>query len=127
MSDLSDEEDPQLTNSLRQHRSIVPPALSDSEARLMSKSETASARKKRRSKLMLWRRIFSGFGFIATGLIGATIHYMMNPLEPTVAEIELLDRYLLAHSRNFAPEQVSIDNSADLDAFLLQEYDPDRM
>jgi hypothetical protein len=49
----------------------------------------------------------------------------MNPLEPTVSEIDKLDRYLIAHSRSFVSEQESIDNSEDLDAFLLQEEDTD--
>ena len=64
---------------------------------------------------------------IATGLIGATIHYLMNPPEPSISELHQLDRYLIAHSRSFAVEPVSIDNSDDLDAFILQDYDTENI
>ncbi len=127
MNNFPDEEDPQLASFIKQHRSIAPAAASDLEDRLMSKIETVTARKKHRSTLLLWRRIFSGFGVIATGFIGATIHYLMNPPEPTVSEIDKLDRYLIAHSHSFISEQVAIDNSDDLDAFLLQEDDTENM
>jgi hypothetical protein len=125
MNNFSDEEDRQLTNFLRQHRSIAPSESSDIEARLMSRIEAIDITEKRDSKLKLWGRIFGGFGLVAAGSIGIMMHYLMNPLEPTVSEIDKLDRYLLAHSRSFVSEQGSIDNSEDLDAFLLQEEDVD--
>jgi hypothetical protein len=125
MNNFSDKEDPQLTNFLRQHRSVAPTESLDLEDRLMSRVEAISITKKQDSRLRLWRRIFSGFGLVATGLVGMTIHSLMNPLEQTGSEIDKLDRYLIAHSRSFVAEQGSIDNSEDLDAFLLQEEDSD--
>lgn len=127
MNNFSDEEDPQLTYFLRQHRSIAPAESSDLEARLMSEIEAVAITTNPNSKLRLWRRIFIGVGLVAIGSIGATLHSLMNPLEPKLSEIDKLDRYLIAHSQSFVSEQGSIDNSDDLDAFLLQEEDPDNM
>ena len=127
MNNLSDD-DPQLTNFLKQHRSTAPPDEIDLlEDRLMAEIEKVETRTKKISSRRLWRGIFSGFGMIATGLIGATIHYLMNPPEPSISELHQLDRYLIAHSRSFAVEPISIDNSDDLDAFILQDYDTENI
>ncbi len=75
----------------------------------------------------MWRRIINGFSLVATGFIGVTIHYLMNPPEPTVSELHQLDRYLIAHSRSFAVDPGSSDNSDDLDAFILQDDDGDNI
>jgi hypothetical protein len=127
MNNFSDEDDPQLTNFLRQHRSIAPGESSDVEARLMSKIEAIDITKDRDFNLRLWRRIVGGFGLVAAGSFGIMMHYLMNPLEPKLSEIDKLDSYLLAHSQSFVSEQESIDNSENLDAFLLQEEEPDNM
>jgi hypothetical protein len=127
MNNFSDEGDPQLTNFLKQHRSIAPSASSDLEARLMSEIEAVAITTNPNSKLRLWRRIFIGVGLVAIGSIGATIHSLMNPLEPKLSEIDKLDSYLIAYSQNFGSERGSIDNSEDLDAFLLQEEEHDNL
>ncbi len=122
MNNLSDD-DPQLTNFLKQHRATAPTETIDLEDRLMSKIDSVATRTKKIRAGRLWRGIFSGFGMIATGFVGATIHYVMNPPEPSVAELHQLDRYLVSHARSFVVEPVSIDNSDDLDAFILQDDD----
>jgi hypothetical protein len=126
MNNLSDD-DPQLTNFLKQHRSTAPIETIDLEDRLMSEIDSVATRTKKISSRRLWRGIFSGFGMIATGFVGATIHYVMNPPEPSVSELHQLDRYLVAHSRSFVVESVSIDNSDDLDAFILQDDDSENI
>ena len=130
MNNLSDD-DPQLTNFLRQHRAIAPtnPEITsiELEDRMMSRIESVSIRKKQRATILLWRQVLSIVGLATTGLIGATIHYLMNPPEASVTELHQLDRYLIAHSRSFAVEPVSIENSDDLDAFILQDDDTENI
>jgi hypothetical protein len=123
MNNFPEEDDPQLTNFLRQHRSIAPPGAVDLEDRIMSIIEVETPGEKHRSQLRSWRRIFIGFGLVAVGSIAALIYAPSDRLEPTMAEIDKLDRYLLTYSHNFVPERAAIDNSDNLDAFLLQEED----
>jgi hypothetical protein len=123
MNNFSDEDDLQLTNFLRQHRSIAPPGATDLEDRLMSAIAVETNGEKSKSTLRLWRRIFVGFGLVAVSSIVAIIYNPSERMELNVAEIDKLDRYLLAHSHNFVSEQGSIDNDENLDAFLLQEDD----
>jgi hypothetical protein len=126
MNNLSDE-DPQLTNFLRQHRSMAPPDSIELEDRLMAEIELLPTTKTPRISRLALRRIIGSLGILTLGTIGITIHYLMNPPEQNVAELHQLDRYLLAHSHSFVAEPGSIDNADDLDSFLLQDDDSDNM
>ena len=120
---LPDEEDPQLTNFLRQHRSIASVAAPELEDSLMSTIEDRSEVKERRM-FRLWLKYVSRLvGAIATGFFGAGIHYIMNPPEPTVSQLEKLDRYVEAHWRNVITTPTAIEDRDDLDAYLLQDDD----
>jgi hypothetical protein len=121
------DDDPGLTNFLRQHRSIAPPESIELEDRMMSEIESITTTKKRRVSQVWWGRIFSGVGIAATGLLGATIHYVMSPPELSTAEVERLDLYLAHHWRNPVVSPNPIDNSDDLDAFLLQDEDAENL
>jgi hypothetical protein len=121
---LPEEEDPQLTNFLRQYRSIAPAAPLELEDTLMKTIESRSEVKERRI-FRLWLKYVSGLvGAIGTGILGASIHYMMNPPEPKIAsDLDRLDRYVEVHWRSVVPRPIVIDDRDDLDAYLLQEDD----
>jgi hypothetical protein len=118
-------EDPQLTDFLRKHRSIAPPESSELEDRLISTIEPLSIEKKRRISRKWWRYLEMGIGAIVTGIIGATIHNLMNPAPPDIANVQQLDRYLEAHWHRLGsnPVDVNDDNMAALEAYLLQSDD----
>ena len=120
---LPDEEDPQLTNFLRQHRSIPPAAPAELEDTLIATIEARSEVKERRMFRLWLKYVSSLIGAIGTGFIGAGIHYMMNPPEPTALELNRLDRYVEAHWHNVVPTPTAIDDRDDLDAYLLQDDD----
>ncbi len=126
MNNLSDE-DPQLTSFLRQHHPTAPPDSLELEDRLMAEIDLLPINKTPRVSRLVLRKIIGSLGILMLGTIGVTIHYLMNPSEPSVAELHQLDRYLLAHSHSFVTELTSIDNSDDLDSFLLQDDDSDNM
>ena len=72
----------------------------------------------------LWLKYFSNlFGAIGTGFLGAGIHYMMNPPEPDVAEMDRLDRYIAVHSQDAIVSPTQFDRYDSLDAYLLGEND----
>jgi hypothetical protein len=116
-------EDPQLSNFLSQHR--APPASSNREDRLMSEIQPLSTKKKRRISRKWWRNLEMGIGAILTGLIGATIHTLMNPAPPDIVNIQQLDRYLEAHWYRLVSNSVDIndDSMGELEVYLLQNHD----
>jgi hypothetical protein len=118
-------EDPQLTNFLRKHRSIAPSESSESEDRLMSAIEPLIVKKKRLIPRKWWRYLEFGISSIVTGIMGVTIHTLMNPAPPDMANIHQLDRYLEAHWHRLGSSTVDIndDSMAELDAYLLQSDD----
>jgi hypothetical protein len=120
---LSDDDDPQLTNFLRQHRSIAPVAAPELEDSLMTTIEDRSEVKERRMFRLWLKSVSSLVGAIATGFFGAGIHYMMNPPEPTALQLEKLDRYVEANWHGVVTTPTAIDDRDDLDAYLLQEDD----
>jgi hypothetical protein len=121
---LPEEEDPQLTNFLRQYRSIAPAAPVELEDTLMTTIESRSEVKERRI-FRLWLKYVAGLvGAIGTGILGASIHYMMNPPEPKIAsDLDRLDRYVEVNWRSVAPHPIVINDRDDLDAYLLQDDD----
>jgi hypothetical protein len=122
MNNFSDD-DPQLTNFLRQNRSIAPPDFAKSEDRLMAEIDARFEVKKTRVLHLRSRYIWGVIGTIATGIFGATIHYMMTPPAPSMAELDRLDRYLEAHWHGVVADPAKIDRQDNLDAYLLQDDD----
>jgi hypothetical protein len=118
-------EDPQLSNFLRQNQSIAPPESSELEDRLMSTIEPRTVQKKRRIPRKWWKYLEFGIGSMITGIIGATIHTLMNPPSADITTIHQIDRYLEAHWQRLGSTEVDIndDNIAALEAYLLQGDD----
>jgi hypothetical protein len=117
-------EDPQLTNFLRQHRSIAPPASSELEDKLMSTIEPLPSKKKRRIPRKWWRYLEFGIGTMVAGLVAMAIHQVINPV-PDIANIHPLDRYLETHWHQLGSNPVNIndDSMEELEAYLLQTDD----
>jgi hypothetical protein len=111
------EEDPKLLNFLRQHRSIAPPPASVLEDRLMSEIDLLPQPK----SLIVrpWRRyIIGGIGLVITGVCGIIAHQIINPSQPSMAELQQLNLYLEAHIHD------SNDNlDVDLDLFTDNDSD----
>jgi hypothetical protein len=120
MNNLPDE-DPKLLNFLRQNRSIAPLESPDLEDRLMSEIDFIPVRQ---SKVTHdWRRYIAGaIGIIATGMVGVGIDRLMNPPEPSMAQLQQLNLFLEAHTHSL----VDIDTNKELvdsDTELLLETD----
>jgi hypothetical protein len=115
-------EDPQLSNFLRKHRSIAPPESFELEDTLMLALEPLPVKKKRRISRKWWRYLEMGIGSIVTGIMGVTIHQVMNPSTPDIANVQQLDRYLEAHWHRLESHPVDINNDSmtELEAYLLQ-------
>jgi hypothetical protein len=121
---LPEKDDPQLTNFLRQYRSIAPAAPPELEDTLMTTIEAQSVVKERRIFRLRLKYIFVLAGAIVTGILGTSIHSMMNPPEPKMAsDLDRLDRYVEVHWRSVVPHPTVIENHDDFDAYLLQEDD----
>jgi hypothetical protein len=121
---LPEKDDPQLTNFLRQYRSIAPAAPPELEDTLMTTIEAQSVVKERRIFRLRLKYIFVLAGAIVTGILGTSIHSMMNPPEPKMAsDLDRFDRYVEVHWRSVVPHPTVIENHDDLDAYLLQEDD----
>jgi hypothetical protein len=128
MNNLPDE-DPQLTNFLRQHRSIAPPPLPDLEDRVMAEIDLLPIVTKQRSSRSWWRYIVGGIGIIATVIVGGSIHQIISPPEPSLAEIQQLNLYLEAHARDLvvSPDQTeeSHDRLLDSDGDIFADSEPE--
>jgi hypothetical protein len=124
-----DDEDPQLTNFLRQHRPIVLPESSELENSLMSEIDLLADNNSRKVSRTWWRYIASGIAIFATGVVGIAIHQVMNPPEPSMAELHQLDLYLEAHANSLVitPEFGNEDRHslADLDIDVFSDNDDD--
>jgi hypothetical protein len=96
MNNLPDE-DPKLINFFRQNHPISPPESPALEDRLMSQIDMLITEKP--SKLLSgWRRyLIGGMGVILTGVIGMTAFQLLNPPEPSIAELHQLNLYLEAY------------------------------
>lgn len=109
------EEDPELTNFLRQNRSIASPELPELEDRLMANIDLLSTESKDRI-LSSWQRyLLVGIGLIATGFIGTTIFQIVNPPEPSMAELNQLNLFLEAHTPDLSNQpEIDTKNHEDL-------------
>jgi hypothetical protein len=121
----SSDEDPKLLNFLRQHRSIVPPEPTGSEDRLMAEIDLIPTESRPRIAHNGWRYLWSGIGIIATGIVGVTMHQLINPPEPSLAELQQLNLYLEAHIHNLNDNsETDVDdpnNLSDLDLDIIGE------
>ncbi len=132
MNNLSDD-DPQLTNFLRQYRSI--PSSQDSstslpnsielENRIMAEIDRLPIEQKPLISSRSWWRILGTIGITANGILGMIIHSIVNSPAPNMdmAELERLDRYLAAHWHDSDADLKSIDSQENLDAYLLPDDD----
>jgi hypothetical protein len=122
MNNLPDE-DPKLLNFLRKNRSIIPPAPPEREDRLMAEIDLLPNEHQQSVSRSWWRYIIGGIGIVATGVVGFTIHQIVSPPEPSLAELHQIELYLEAHANpdSSADERANVTD-ADLDLFP----DPDR-
>jgi hypothetical protein len=102
-------EDPNLTNFLRQHLSIAPPETPELEDRLMLEIDLLPTAGQDRIPHSWQRYIIGGIGLIVTGVVGMAIFQLVNPPEPSIAELNQLNLFLEAHVPNLA-------NHAELDS-----------
>jgi hypothetical protein len=124
MNNLPDE-DPKLLNFLRQNRAIAPSASPELEDRLMSKIDFIPNYRPKATHV--WRRyIIGGIGIIATGILGVGIDRLMNPPEPSMAQLQQLNLFLEAHTHSLVDSYTSKEDReglGDVDADLLLETD----
>jgi hypothetical protein len=115
------DEDPKLLNFLRQHRSIAPPEPDDLEDRLMIEIDLIPTAKPQ--AVPTWRRYLAGgIGMIAMGILGIGINRLVNPPEPSMAQLQQLNLYLEAHAHSLIAPDTSTedrDSFGDADADLL--------
>jgi hypothetical protein len=108
-------EDPKLTNFLHQHRSIAQPAIPELEDRLMLEINLLPTQKQRRVYHYWQRYMISGIGLIVTGIVGVAIFQILNPPEPSIAELDRLNLFLEAHAPNLSSHsELDSTNQEDL-------------
>jgi hypothetical protein len=122
MNDRPDR-DPNLTNFLRQNRSIAPPGSPDLEDRLLLEVDRLPALNKPKIFNSRWRYLIGGFGIVTIGIIGMTIDRAIAPSEPSMAQLNDLNLYLEAHVSGLVAHPDSNgedrDPTGDLDTDLL--------
>ncbi len=122
MNNLPDE-DANLVNFLRRNRSIAPLGQPELEDRLMLGIDALPAQTQQQSIRSWWRYLAGGIGIVVTGLIGLTTFQIMNPPEPSIAELDGLNLYLEAHTlgltSNPATDAGKNEDLSDLDDELL--------
>ncbi|PSB56681.1 hypothetical protein [Chamaesiphon polymorphus] len=121
----SPDEDPQLTNFLRQNRSSVPPSLPELEDRLMSEIDRLPIDTRQRVSRSWWRYIVGGIGIIATGIVGGSIQQIISPPEPSMAEIQQLNLFLEAYARDSIVSTDATLDSPDLDLDMFDDREPE--
>ncbi len=114
-------EDPKLISFLHQHRSIAQPEIPELEDRLMSEIDLLPIEKQRRIYHSWQRYIIGGIGLIVTGAAGVAIFQIINPPEPSIAELNQLNLFLEAHAPNLANHS-ELDSTNQED---LVDLDPD--
>lgn len=111
----SPDQDVKLTNFLRQNRPIAQPEPPELEDRLMSQIDLIPT-KKQRTIFRSWPRVIvGGIGLIVTGVVGMTISQLINPPEPSIAELDQLNLYLEAHLSSLSGQlEMSTENNENL-------------
>jgi hypothetical protein len=115
------DQDINLTNFLRQNRSIAPPELPESEYRLISQIDLISSEKTTKVSHSWQRYIVGGIGLIIMGLVGPIVFQSLNPPEPSIAELNQLNLFLEANLPNLV-NQPDIDTE---DHEILGDIDAD--
>jgi hypothetical protein len=111
----SPDQDVKLTNFLRQNRSIAQPEQPELEDHLMSQIDLLPSQKQRKIFHSWPRAIVGGIGLIVTGVVGMTIFQIMNPPEPSTAELDQLNLYLEAHVSSLSGQlEMSTENHENL-------------
>jgi hypothetical protein len=122
MNNLPDQ-DPQLTNFLRQHRSIAPAELPGLEDRLMLEINALAPPKQQRSSNSWQRYLIAGIGLMIAGIFGTTMFQIFNPPESSIAELDQLNLFLEAHVANLTDhaelDPANHEDLVDLDPDLL--------
>jgi hypothetical protein len=120
MNDLPDEET-KLTNFLRQNRSMAQPESPALEERLMSVIDLLPSHNPPILTHHWQRYLTGGIGLIVTGIAGVVVFQVINPPEPSLAELNQLNLFLEAHAPN-------LTNHSELDPANhedLVDLDPD--
>jgi hypothetical protein len=113
----SPDEDAKLSNFLRQNRSIAQPGLPQLEDRLMAQIDLIPTQTQNQLSRSWQRYLIGGIGLVITGFMGATIFQLINPPEPSIAELNQLNLFLEAHA--------DLSNQSELDLEHLVDLDPD--
>jgi hypothetical protein len=113
MNEFPDRET-KLTNFLRQNRSIAQPGTPDLEDRLMLEIDLLPIEKQPSISHSWQRYLIGGIGLIVTGIAGVAIFQIINPPEPSIAELDQLNLFLEAHAPNLA-------NHAELDSTSYED------
>jgi hypothetical protein len=119
----SPDKDTELTNFLRQNRSIAPAESVNLEDRLIANIDSLSTDSNHRT-LSSWQRyLFGGIGLIIAGFVGIAISQIISPPEPSVAELNQLNSFLEAHLSDLLnPSEIdptNHENLVDLDTDLF--------
>jgi hypothetical protein len=96
MKNLPDE-DAKLIDFLRQNRSILPPELPELEDRLMSQIDLLTTEKAEKNSHSWRRYIIGGIVSIVAASVSIAIFQIMNPPEPSIAELNQLNLFLEAY------------------------------
>lgn len=122
MNNLPDK-DTKLTNFLRQNHSISPPGTPDLEDRLMLELDLLPIETQPRISHSWQRYIICGIGLIVAGIAGVSIFQLINPPEPTIAELDQLNLFLEAHAPSLTnrsePDSTNQEDLGDLDPELF--------
>ena len=104
-----------LTNFLRQNRSIAQPEIPELEDRLMLAIDLLPLEKQHRTSHSWQRYIIGGIGLLVTGIASVAIFQMLNPPEPSIAELNQLNLFLEAHAPSLASHsELDSTNQEDL-------------
>jgi hypothetical protein len=117
------EDDPQLTNFLRQNSPIAPIGRSDLEDRIVGAIDAIPIEGDRTRSGSKWRYLSFGIGAIAASTIGWMSYQWLSPQPISMGEIDRLEQYVAEHWQDVVNEPdrpiVQPEEVADLDGDLL--------
>lgn len=119
----SPDEETRLANFLRQNRSTIPPGTPELEDRLMRDIDLLPTHSQSIFSHNWQRYIIGGIGLVITGIAGVLAFQIINPPEPSIAELNQLNLFLEAHAPNLADhseiESTNHEDLVDLDLDLF--------
>jgi hypothetical protein len=104
----SPDQETKLTNFLRQNQSIASPQLPGLEDRLMLEINLLPIEEQHIIPPAWQRYIIGGIWLVIAGVAGIATFQIINPPEPSIAELDQLNLFLEAHAPN-------LDNHSNLD------------